>query len=82
MSTAAASNCQLAPREKTVSRRKNKAKMHANTINMPGYVPIIALTLSAVGWALMFWEKRKNALLKQQILELEATYTSQVTASR
>jgi hypothetical protein len=49
---------------------------------MPGYVPIIALTLSAVGWALMFWEKRKNALLKQQILELEATYTSQVTASR
>ncbi|KAL4514616.1 hypothetical protein Ndes2526B_g04033 [Nannochloris sp. 'desiccata'] len=49
---------------------------------MSSYVPIIALTLSAVGWALMFWEKRKNAILKLQLVELEATYTSQATASR
>jgi len=79
MNTAAASICHLAPREKTISRRKAKAKMHANTTNMSAYVPIVALTLSAVGWALMFWEKRKNAMLKKQLKELEANYTSQAS---
>lgn len=78
MDTAATKQLPRAHREKTVSRRKNK-EMQANTINMAPYVPIIALTAAAVGWVLMFWERRKNSGLKRQLEELEAMYTSQAT---
>ncbi len=61
-------------REKT-ARRKNK-EMQANAINMSAYVPIIALTAAAVGWVLMFWERRKNSGLRRQLELLEATYSS------
>jgi hypothetical protein len=63
-------------REKT-ARRKNK-EMQANTLNMlhAAYVPIIALTAAAVGWVLMFWERRKNSGLRRQLELMEATYSS------
>ena len=77
MDIAAGHQLPVAQREKTVSRRKNKApKMHANAAHMSTYVPIIALTAAAVGWVLMFWEKHKNAGLRRKLEELEATYTS------
>jgi hypothetical protein len=81
MVTAAAHKLPLAQGEKTVSRRKVKAKMHANTVNM-SYVPIIAFTTAAVGWVLMFWEKRKNAGLRRKLEEIESSYSSQANTYR
>jgi hypothetical protein len=73
MDTAAEHHLPGAQRRKTVSRRKNKAEMHANATNM-SYVLITAITTAAVGWALMFWEKRKNRGLRRKLIELEASF--------
>ncbi len=54
--------------------------MQASAIkSMSSYVPIIALTAAAVGWVLMFWERRKNCDLRRQLEKLEASFTSRAT---
>jgi hypothetical protein len=81
MDTAASQQLPSAFRKRTVSKPNNKEKeMQASAIkSMSSYVPIIALTAAAVGWVLMFWERRKNCDLRRQLEKLEASFTSRAT---